>query len=73
MQKCESTIPEMYKYAFPSNYRWYFLIQHDAPLMSCKTQILKVNVLMAVNVIHNTLARCTKSTGSLQINDTGNW
>ena len=28
---------------------------------------------MAVNVIHNTLARCTKSTGSLQINDTGNW
>jgi len=28
---------------------------------------------MAVNVIHNMLAKCSKSIGSLQINVTQNW
>jgi len=36
--------------------------------MSYKTQILKVNILMAVDAIHNILARCSKSIGSLQKN-----
>lgn len=58
----------MYKYCFQSNYRFYFLIKLDIPLMSYKTQILKVNILMAVDAIHNILARCSKSIGSLQKN-----
>jgi len=40
--------------------------------MSYKTQILKVNILMDVKVIHNVLARCCKAIGSLQINVTQN-
>lgn len=54
----------MYKYCFQSNYRLHFLIKLDVPRMSYKTQILKVNILMAVDVIHNVLARCSKSIGS---------
>jgi len=55
----------MYKYSLQSNYRLYFLIKHDGPRMSYKMQILKVNILMAVNFIHNMLARCSKSIRSL--------
>lgn len=41
--------------------------------MLYKTQILKANIFMAVNAIHNMLARCSKSIGLLQINVTQNW
>jgi hypothetical protein len=41
--------------------------------MSYKTQILKVNILMNVNVIHNKIARCSKSTVSFIINATQFW